>query len=294
MADTPKTTTNAVKADAVKAAPVTDAKADAKFDKAERAYADAAAGRVDLNRVAKAVETDKPAAKTGEVKVAAIAEAVKAPAGKTPVKAPAKKAAVQKTVAKKAAVKKAKPAKRAAPKILKPALKAAPKSASIKSLNQTKDTTMEKIENTSKDFTAQNYTASLSNVAADMQERMKAVYEKTTGMTGEMSEMAKGNVEAAVESGKVLTSGLQDMGRTAVEDAKSAYETMTADVKQMATIKNPSELMKLQGEMARRNFDTMIAQTSKNTEAMMKLMNEAFAPISNRISVAVEKTSKAA
>ena len=62
----------------------------------------------------------------------------------------------------------------------------------------------------------------------------------------------------------------------------------------MAAIKSPTEFFQLQGEIARRNFDAMVATTSKNAEMMMKLANEAFAPISTRASVATEKLSKAA
>ena len=40
--------------------------------------------------------------------------------------------------------------------------------------------------------------------------------------------------------------------------------------------------------------DAMVATASKNTEAMMKLANDAFAPMSNRMSLAAEKVSKAA
>ena len=47
-------------------------------------------------------------------------------------------------------------------------------------------------------------------------------------------------------------------------------------------------------EIARRNFDAMVSTASKNTEAMLKLVNEAFAPMSNRMSLAAEKVGKAA
>ena len=38
----------------------------------------------------------------------------------------------------------------------------------------------------------------------------------------------------------------------------------------------------------------MVSTASKNTEAMLKLVNEAFAPMSNRMSLAAEKVGKAA
>ena len=56
----------------------------------------------------------------------------------------------------------------------------------------------------------------------------------------------------------------------------------------------PAELFQLQGKLARRNFDAMVAYSSKSTEAVTKLANEAFAPISGRISLAASKISKAA
>ena len=131
-------------------------------------------------------------------------------------------------------------------------------------------------------------------MAADMQTRAKAAYEKGTEMTKDAVEFQKGNIEALVESGKILAAGMQDMGRTYMDEAKSAAETVQGDVKKFAAIKSPTELFQLQGEIARRNFDAMVSTTSKNTEAMLKLANEAFAPVSNRMSLAVDKVSKAA
>ena len=113
-------------------------------------------------------------------------------------------------------------------------------------------------------------------------------------MISEMTEVAKGNVEAVVESGKIMAGGMQDLGKTYAEEAKSAYATMTADMKEMAAVKSPTELFQLQGKIARRNFDSMIATSTKNTEAAIKLANDVFAPISGRMSVAVDKFSKVA
>ena len=50
----------------------------------------------------------------------------------------------------------------------------------------------------------------------------------------------------------------------------------------------------MQSNLTRRNFDAMMAFGSKQTETMLNLANESFAPISSRMSVAAEKISKAA
>ncbi|MCF8883391.1 phasin family protein [Erythrobacter sp. SN021] len=147
---------------------------------------------------------------------------------------------------------------------------------------------------TAKKTAETEYAAKAKELAADVQTRAKAAYDKGTELTKDAVEFQKGNLEALVESGKILASGMQDMGRTYVEEAKSAAETVQEDVKKFAAVKSPTELFQLQGEIARRNFDALVSTTSKNTEAMLKLANEAFAPVSNRMSLAAEKVRKAA
>ena len=140
------------------------------------------------------------------------------------------------------------------------------------------------------DYTA-NMSDSMSGAVTDVQAKLQAAYEKSTGMVTEMTELAKGNVEAMVESSKLFAAGVQDLGKSYADEAKSAYEIATADLKEMAAIKSPTELFQLQGKIMRRNFETLIASTSKSTDAAMKLANEAMAPLSGRMNIATEKLS---
>lgn len=235
-------------------------------------------------------QTDPIAAEVPEtaaaVAVAAV-EPIVAPVAKpvaTPAKAPVPKAAVRRkpAPAKKPAVvaKKAKPA-------AKPA--AAPTTAKF-SVTQLKDKIM---ATKTTDFTA-TINKSMTQAVADMQGKAQAAYDKGTGMVAEMTDLAKGNVEAVVESGKILASGVEGLTKSYAEEAKSAYETLTADIKEMAAIKSPTELFQLQGKILRRNFDAMVAASSKSSESAMKLANDVFAPVTARVNLTVEKLSKAA
>ena len=250
--------------------------------KAPVAKIDAAAEKAYAEASAKVAET-APAAKT-------IAAPKKTPVAKkaTPVKKAAaktvRKAATKTTAAKKAApVKKPALAKKAAPKAAKPA--AAPKTTNP--IIKLKDTIMATAQNT-------DVTATAKEMLADVQTRAKTAFAKTSEFTADAGEFTKANVEAVVESGKIFFSGAQELLKDNIETGKTVIETVTADAKKVAAIKSPTELMQLQGEIARRNFDAMVSYGSKRTEAWVKLYNEAFAPISNRVSVAVEKVSKAA
>lgn len=256
---------------AAQAKPVQAAAPVAKIDAAaQKAFAEAAA---------KTVEAPKAAA------------AVKAPAARKA--APAKKTAA-KTVKKKAATK-------AAPKTTGVKKPAAPKKAATPSTNpviKLKDTIMATAKNT-------DITATAKELLADVQTRAKtaattakatatSAYAKTTELTAEATEFTKANVEAVVESGKIFVAGAQELLKDNIETGKTVIETVTEDAKKVAAVKSPTELFQLQGEIARRNFDAMVSYGSKRTEAWVKLYNEAFAPISNRVSVAVEKVKKAA
>ena len=245
---------------------------------AEKAYADAAAKP--------AATTDAPVAKAAPAKKAAsenVAAKKAAPKKAAAKKAPAKKAAAKKTAAKR----KAPTAKRA--------VKAAPSKTTAKTkttqaantVSKLKDTIMAKAKDT-------NITDTAKDMAADAQTRVKVAAAKAGEFAGELNSFNKDNLEAVVESGKILLAGAQDMGREQIATTKTVAATVTTDVKKMVAVKSPTELVQLQGEIARRNVDAAISFGSKNTENWLKIYNDAFAPISSRVSVAVERFKKAA
>ena len=265
---------------------------------AEKAYAEAAAE-------AKPVEAKELKAEATPA-VSASAQQ-KAPEPKPAMvktsKAPPKKRAARSRTAKSAArparvptrAKAAKPAAQAA-KVRRPtpAKQAPPKTfaatptvSELPTLSELKDKIMATAKTT-------DFTKPINEAIGEFHTRAKEVYEKSSETLAEATEFAKGNVEAVVESGKILAGGAQDLGKTYVEEAKSAYETLTSDLKELAAVKSPTELFQLQGKIARRNFDAMVAASSKNTEAMIKLYSEAFAPISGRVNVAAEKLTQVA
>ena len=221
------------------------------------------------------------AAEKAYAAAAAAVEVRAAPAAK-PAPA-AKKVAAPKAAAKPVAAKKTVAAKKAAaPKkpVAKKVVKAAP---------SFKDTIMTKTKTAADDFTAK-----VQETVTEAQDRAKAMFEKSQAMFGEAGEFTKGNVEALVESGKIIATGLQDLGKDYVAEGKTALETVQADFKELTAVKTPADFFKLQGEMLRRNFDAAVASGSKYSEKTVKLAGEAFAPIQNRVSLAVEKVKQAA
>ena len=124
---------------------------------------------------------------------------------------------------------------------------------------------------------------------ADMNNRTKEAMEKSTKLFADMNEFAKGNVEAVVESSKVAMKAFESLSQEAADYTRRSFESATATMRTLAAVKTPAELMKLQSDFVRQSFDNLVAETSKQTEAMIKLAGDVAQPISNRVAVAAEK-----
>ncbi|MCC2976125.1 TIGR01841 family phasin [Sphingomonas sp. PL-96] len=132
-------------------------------------------------------------------------------------------------------------------------------------------------------------TAKAQAMFADMNARTKAAMEKSTKAVEEMTDLAKGNVEALVEASRIAAKGLESLGHEAADFGRRNFESATATMKTLASVKSPTEFFKLQSDYVRSTFDALVAETSKNTEAMLKLAGDAAQPLSNRVAIATDK-----
>ncbi|MCD2325188.1 phasin family protein [Sphingomonas sp. IC-56] len=128
----------------------------------------------------------------------------------------------------------------------------------------------------------------------DFNDRARAAVEKSTKLAEEAGDFAKGNLEALVESSRIAAKGLESFGQDAADYGRRSFENATSAMKTLSTIKSPTDFFKFQSDFVRGVFDAYVAETSKNTEAMIKLASDAAQPLSNRVAVAVEKVKTAA
>lgn len=131
-------------------------------------------------------------------------------------------------------------------------------------------------------------------VSTEFNEKAKAAFEKGAKGFEEMNEMAKGNIEAMVEASRIAAKGLETLGQEMAEYGRKSFEHATSTAKTLATVKSPTEFMKLQSDFVRQSFDSFVAEASKTTEMMIKLAGDAAQPISNRVAVATDKVKATA
>jgi phasin family protein len=148
------------------------------------------------------------------------------------------------------------------------------------------------IENTKK--FADDAKVRLQGAFAEMSEKAKVGVEKSTKAVEELGDLAKGNVEALVESGKIAAKGMETLGQDATEYGRMTFEKATAAMKSLAAAKTPAEFFQLQTELVSSNFDAFAKATAKNSEALMKLAGEIVQPLSTRASIVTEKVKSLA
>lgn len=148
---------------------------------------------------------------------------------------------------------------------------------------------------------ATNFTESVAPAAAkaqalfgDFNARAKAAVEKSAKFGEELTDLAKGNVEALMASSKAAAKGAETLAQEAAEYGKKHFERATSTLSGFAAVKSPTELFQLQSDFARTSIDEAIASASHLSETWLKLAGDVFQPLSSRYAIAAEKIKNAA
>ena len=123
---------------------------------------------------------------------------------------------------------------------------------------------------------------------------MKEGVEKAMKTTEELVAFSQGNIEALVKSSQIWATGVQDLSKTFAAAAKASLDESMAAFKALTSAKSLKDAFELQSSFARSALEKSLAESGKLTDASMKLTEQALAPITARVTVAVEKFSKAA
>jgi len=131
--------------------------------------------------------------------------------------------------------------------------------------------------------------APFQSMFADAGERGQELAKKTQKVTAELADLARANVEAIVEAGRVATEGARSIGQDVAATSREGVEQAADAIRSLAEAKSPTEYLQMQSEFARASFDRAVAESSKLTESLVKLAGEAFQPISNRATANAER-----
>ena len=127
------------------------------------------------------------------------------------------------------------------------------------------------------------------DIFADAGERSQELVAKSQKTAEQFSDLAKANVEALVEAGRIAAAGTKSIGQDVLASGRQGIEQASDAVKTLAEAKSPTEFFQIQSELARASFDRFVAESSKLTERVVKLAGEAAQPLQNRASLNAER-----
>lgn len=131
--------------------------------------------------------------------------------------------------------------------------------------------------------------APFQSIFADANERGQELVKRSQKVAEELADLARANVEAVVEAGRVASEGARSIGQEAVSSSRESFEQAADAIRSLAEAKSPTEYLQLQSDLARASFDRAVAESSRLTESLVKLAGEAFQPLSNRASANAER-----
>jgi len=125
------------------------------------------------------------------------------------------------------------------------------------------------------------------SIKPTMEERLKHLVEEFVALSG-------GNLEAFVKSGQIWSAGMQELTKQIAAAGKASFDECVSTFKALSTVKSLKEAIDLQASFTTVAIEKMIEETKQIAEGSIKLTEQTLAPITARVSLAVETFNKAA
>ncbi len=126
------------------------------------------------------------------------------------------------------------------------------------------------------------------------QAKVKENMDKAMRTAQDFVSFSQGNFEAMIKSGQIWAAGVQEIGKQVAATAQAHYDESMSAFKAMTSVKTLKEAFDLQTSLARTSMEKAVSETGRLTDASLKLAEEAIAPLTARMTLAVETFSKTA
>lgn len=147
------------------------------------------------------------------------------------------------------------------------------------------------------DATVSGLKAGMAETAAGLsqtQAKVKENMDKVMKTAEELFAFGQGNVEALVKSGQIWATGMQDIGKQVAATAQASFDDTMSTLKAFSSVKSVKDAFELQASLARATFEKTLAESGRLTDASFRLTEQTLAPLTARVSLAVEKFAKSA
>ncbi|WP_237215244.1 phasin family protein [Falsiroseomonas oryziterrae] len=106
------------------------------------------------------------------------------------------------------------------------------------------------------------------------------------------AEFGRGNIEAFTKSAQLMAVGFQDIGKQVFAATQALTDHALESAKALAAVKSLKEAADIQAAFAKASLERSMSEAAKLQEATYKLAETAYAPLTARVNLAVEKFGK--
>jgi len=130
---------------------------------------------------------------------------------------------------------------------------------------------------------------------AAMEKNMEQFTKGTEGFfkaAEDAAEFSRGNVEAMTKAAQLFAVGFQDIGKQVFAVTQALTDHALESAKAMAAVKSLKEAADIQAAFAKASVERSMSEAAKLQEATFRLAETASAPLTARLTLAVEKFAK--
>jgi len=142
-----------------------------------------------------------------------------------------------------------------------------------------------------KTTTAKSYEKAAATAQEQIEAAVKVGADAFKGYE-DMVVFSKENLDAVMVSGSIFAKGFQDLNTAWFGLAQASLEDSFAASQAVMKCKSVPEAVEVQSELAKESYTKMVSESRKLSEMSVQLAEQALAPITGRVNVAVEKFSK--
>ncbi|MFZ4761871.1 MAG: phasin family protein [Alphaproteobacteria bacterium] len=136
--------------------------------------------------------------------------------------------------------------------------------------------------------------AKLDEIIAAGQKQFHHITETTIKSADEMTNFTKQNIDAFLKSATTFSKGFEEISRSLIAYSQNAVEHGLSVGKAAIGARTIKEFSELQVEFAKNSLEAFVSEATKISDISLKLANEAFDPLTQRVQATVEKIGKTA
>lgn len=108
----------------------------------------------------------------------------------------------------------------------------------------------------------------------------------------DLTAFSKANVDAFIQANQVLAKGFEAISKEMISLTQASMESAAAAAKAVFQAKTFKDVVELNTDYTKTSFDKFVSNSTKLSELSVKVATDAFAPVTARVNVAVEKILK--